>query len=362
MTKYYDLRNILKKDAHYNMIFGERSNGKTYACLLYGLERYCKYSEEMAIIRRWSEDITGKRASVLFNALIENNVIDKLTKHTWDNVYYYAGKWYLCRYEGDKRICDNKPFCYGFAISQYEHDKSTSYPNVTTIIFDEFLTRNVYLRDEFISFMNTISTIIRQRNNVKIFMLGNTVSKYCPYFSEMGLTNIQKMNQGEIDLYTYGNSDLKVAVEYCSASENKNKKSNIYFAFNNPKLNMIKNGIWEFDIYPHCTYKYKHKDVLYVYMIEFDGNTLQCEIINSENKLFTFIHKKTTPIKLESCLIYSTTPNPEYYRRMFINRPITDLERKIYSFFLNKNVFYQDNEVGDIVSNYLKWCKINSGV
>ena len=30
-SKYYSLNNILKKDAQYNIIFGQRSNGKTYA-------------------------------------------------------------------------------------------------------------------------------------------------------------------------------------------------------------------------------------------------------------------------------------------------------------------------------------------
>ena len=44
MVKYYSLKNILKKNAQYNMIFGERSNGKTYSVLYYALENYlCQY-------------------------------------------------------------------------------------------------------------------------------------------------------------------------------------------------------------------------------------------------------------------------------------------------------------------------------
>lgn len=100
-----------------------------------------------------------------------------------------------------------------------EHDKSTSYPNITTIVFDEFLTRGSYLKDEFILFTNVCSTIIRQRNDVKIFMLGNTVNKYSPYFSEMGLSNIKNQKQGTIDIYRYGDSDLIVAVEYCASTQ-----------------------------------------------------------------------------------------------------------------------------------------------
>ena len=40
--KFYSLKNILSKDAQYNIIFGERSNGKTYSVLKYGLEKFCQ--------------------------------------------------------------------------------------------------------------------------------------------------------------------------------------------------------------------------------------------------------------------------------------------------------------------------------
>ena len=46
MTKkkfnYYSLKNIQRKNATYNVIFGERSNGKTYAVLKQALENYKK--------------------------------------------------------------------------------------------------------------------------------------------------------------------------------------------------------------------------------------------------------------------------------------------------------------------------------
>ena len=54
--KFYNLKNILTKDAQYNIIFGERSNGKTYAVEKYAIERYAKTGEQLAIVRRWDED------------------------------------------------------------------------------------------------------------------------------------------------------------------------------------------------------------------------------------------------------------------------------------------------------------------
>ena len=355
--KFYSLKNILSKDAQYNIIFGERSNGKTYSVLKYGLEKFCKTGEQTAIVRRWSEDFKGKRGSTMYQALVNNNEIEKLTDGKWTDVYYYSGRWYLCKYnEKEERTILEKPISYSFALGSMEHDKSTSYPEITTILFDEFLTRTMYLPDEFVLFMNVLSTIIRHRKNVKIFMLGNTVNKYCPYFNEMGLRHIKDMNVGDIDIYTYGDSDLKVAVEYCKPNR-QGKESDTYFAFDNPKLNMITGGAWEVNIYPHCPIKYAPKDVKFTYFILFDGEILQCEIIMKDNNNFTFIHRKTSPIKdTEKDLIYSTEykPLPNWKRK--INKPTTELEKKIALYFAKDKVFYQDNDVGEIVRNYLIWC------
>lgn len=237
-----------------------------------------------------------------------------------------------------------------------EHDKSTSYNGITTIVFDEFLTRQVYITDEFVLFCNVCSTIIRHRNNVKIYMLGNTVNKYCPYFSEMGLTHIKEQKQGTIDLYRYGESGLTVAVEYCKPFA-KGKDSDIYFAFENPKLSMITGGQWELDIYPHLPFKYQPKDILLIYFIVFDDIILQCEIVEKEGDTFTFIHEKTTPLKdTENDIIFSLGYSPKLNYKRNIMKPQTNIDKKIAWYFSTGRVFYQNNEVGEVVNNYLKQC------
>lgn len=355
--KFYSLKNILARDAQYNVIFGERSNGKTYAVLKYGVERFAESGEQLAIVRRWQDDFTGKRGGTMFDALVSNGEISKVTKGEWTGVYYYGSKWFFCRYDEDgKRINHEKPFAYGFAISTMEHDKSTAYPEITTICFDEFLTRTAYLPDEFVLFMNVCSTIIRHRTNVKIFMLGNTVNRYCPYFKEMGLTHVKEMQPGSIDVYRYGDSELKVAVEYTLPNKD-GKESDFYFAFDNPKLSMITGGAWEIDIYPHCPVKYTPAEVVYTYFIEFSGDLLQCEIVCHNDLYFTFIHRKTTELKHpETDLIYSTEYNPRPNYRRNITHPMSTLEKKIVEHFKKDKIFYSDNEVGEIVRNYLIWC------
>lgn len=354
--KYYSLKNILSKNAQYNIIFGERSNGKTYSVLKYGLERYVKHGEQTAIVRRWQEDFTGKRGVTLYDAIVANGEVTRLTGGEYTNIYYWGSKWYLCRYEDGKRINAPEPFAYGFSISSMEHDKSTSYPLITTICFDEFITRTAYLPDEFVLFMNVISTIVRQRKNVKIFMLGNTVNKFNPYFVEMGLHHSKNMKPGDIDIYRYGESDLTVAVEYTKSGK-AGKESDLYFAFDNPKLQMITGGSWEIDIYPHCPIKFRPKDVAFTFFIEFSGDILQCEVVTTPDSSFIFIHRKTTELKNpEEDLIFSPEIKhlPNWKRK--ITKPTSSVEKKIADYFVKDKVFYADNEVGEIVRNYLIWC------
>lgn len=362
--EYYSLAPILEEKAHYNIIIGERSNGKTYSVLQKIINDYAEYGHQAALLRRMQEDFIGKRGAGLFEPLINNGEIELATAGKWTSVYYYASRWFLCRYEEDKkgnteRITDTQPFMYGFALSQMEHEKGTGYPNVKTIVFDEFITRMAYLRDEFVLFMNTLSTIIRSRDDVTIFMLGNTVNKYCPYFDEMGLRHIKDMKQGEIDVYQLKHASgkvLKVAVEYCKPFE-KGKKSDFYFAFDNQKLEMITSGVWEIDIYPHCPYKYKPKNILFTYFIEFDKELLQCEVIQVDSITFTFIHRKTTPLKNpDKDLVFTTRydARPNYRRKL--TRPRLEIEKKIAEYYASDKIFYQDNEVGEIVRNYLLWC------
>lgn len=353
--KFYSLKNIMAKNAPYNIIISERSNGKTYACLMEILKNYVKYRKQGAYIRRWVDDLKTKQAGNLFQAIVENGDIEKLTNGEFTDIYYRHYKWYLCTYDCEgNRVCDNEPFMYFFALTSMEHDKSVSYPSITTIVFDEFITRSMYLPDEFVIFCNVLSTIIRHRSDVKIFMLGNTVNKYCPYFAEMGLKHVKDMQQGTIDLYRYGDSKLTVAVEFVKPNK-QGKESDFYFSFDNPKLQMITGGAWEIDIYPHCPCKYTKKDIVFTYYIDFDGDLLQCEIIQKDDLFFTFIHAKTTPI-FDGELIYSCEYHAEPNYRRKITNPITPIDKKIFDFFKREKVFYANNEIGEIVRNYLLWC------
>lgn len=357
---FYHIKKLLASypGCKYYMVYSLRSNGKSYSVLEYILERYLNGEGQGAIIRRYDLDFKQRRGGAMFAPLVENGLIELYSAGKYNGVKYQAGEFYLYHRNDDGEIdlVDSKPFCYGFSLTGGEHDKSTGYPGVTTVLFDEFISRDGYLVDEFVLLMNQLSTIIRRRNNVTIFMLGNTINPYNPYFEEMGLNHVRKQKPGTVDIYEYGQSGLKIACEYAE-KPTESYDSDVYFAFDNPKLKMITEGDWELSVYPHCPIKYRPKDIKFTYFIKFKENLLQCEIVMQGKHNFTFIHKKTTELQNpERDLIFDTEENSLYSYGRNITRAANTIQQKIGWYFKADKVFYQDNLTGEVVRNYIDWC------
>ena len=362
--EYYSLDRLLECNATYNIAFGKRSRGKTFACLKYCLERFVKYGEQFAYVRREDTDFKQKRAAVLFDNLNAAGVIYELTHGEWSEVYYYSGRFYLSKVDEEHQTRTNSPDPIGFTFSltTSSHDKSAAFPDVWNIFFDEFIPEvgHTYLYQEFAVFHGLLSTIIRKKIGVKIFMAANALDPYCIYFREFGLKHVKDMKPGQLDTYTFDNERLTIAIEYTDSSPT-DSESEYYYAFDNPRLKMITDGTWSMDLYPHLTpeMKYKPKDVKLTYYIEYDNECVKCEIVKMNRDYFTSIHRKTTPIKDEKALIFSTEQQLGRTRRVLINSPIDQVGKAIWQQFFEKKVYYSENEVGNLVDAYIQWCYEN---
>lgn len=60
MNKYYNLKNLLKENALYNVIIGERSNGKTYATLEYAIKNILKRVGKLQLLEGGKKILQGK--------------------------------------------------------------------------------------------------------------------------------------------------------------------------------------------------------------------------------------------------------------------------------------------------------------
>ena len=356
---FYDIGPIDETNAVYRMIIGQRSNGKTYSVLKHMIEGYLNEGKRSAYIRRYDEDIQPKHLSSLF--MPHYDLIKELTDGKYNSVFYRAKEFHLCYLDEDGKITLKDPiaFCITASINTAEHTKGQDRGEIHLVCFDEFATRQGYLQNEFILYCNLLSSIIRNREDTIIYMLANTVNRYCPYFSEMGLKDVENMPQGQIYFYTYGNKDLTVAVEYCDPVKATEKVASKFFAFDNPQLDMITTGAWELQFYPRPPYKILLSDIRYQFYIQFGEQLLCGEIIHPKSgkfrqDLFIFIHPQTKDIEISSKTpLYTENFSTSICHVRFLNDCPTALHKLIKDLIMKKAICFSSNETGELFRNWL---------
>lgn len=212
--KYYSYKNgILQHNFDYNFIVGGRSNGKTTGYQLeVALENYLNNKEQFVKIVRTNDDTVP----LLNEDWIDVNVKNKLKSKGLTYVYYrktfYIGL--IKDYEdyGLKKFVQEKADVWGYVIplSQQARYKSSDRSKVSTIVFDEFAIADeyMYLPNEVEQLMSLISTIIRSRDNVKVFFIGNALSLKNPYFDYFGI-DASKLKSGNIYSFAQCGDEFK---------------------------------------------------------------------------------------------------------------------------------------------------------
>lgn len=294
--RYYNTERIRKTDSIYNFVIGERSNGKTTAVLRDIVDDYYRTGRKGAVVRQMEIDIQGHKGGSLFNGLEAGNMISELTDDEWSGVKYKNRAYYFTKRdpETNEVTASAEPFCYIFAISQSTHYKGNSYPNIGTIMFDEFMRMDsMYLQDEVFQFLNLVSTLVREKADAKIFMVANTVSWNSPYFTTMRLREVSKMKPGDLQVFDFndGKYDVKIAVEYCeNTADYGGKDSDVYFTFvNDDRVRMITDGTFAVPEYPKCPHSFRSRDILCTYWFQTDDKTIRGRLIHpARDQLFVF--------------------------------------------------------------------------
>lgn len=262
---HYDISNIYNTEAQYNILYGERSNGKSYMVKIVTLLDAFENGIEFGYIRRWREEITVDKIIEYF----ADAPIEKITNGTYVSLTAYRSNIYFIDADKNKspeRI--GKSFC----LTGETHYKSLAYPKMDNIIFEEFITDKGYLRDEVHTLENLVSTIMRRRKG-RVWLIGNTLTRLVPYFNEWELTQTPKQKQGQIVMYRHETDErdeqtgetiiINIAVEYTAHIKSNSKM------FFSKKSKMITKGAWESKEQPHLPdklmYYKKYYRVLYEY-------------------------------------------------------------------------------------------------
>lgn len=246
--KFYSCENILKEDANYNILLGERSNGKSYAIKEYCVRESYDYGNKFIYLRRYQMDVKNKMVTGYF----VDCPIKSITHGKYNAIECYQGSIYSGNYDENGKFIKGKELGKVMYLSGNEHFKSQAYPNYTNIIYEEFVTKSLYLDDEPNILQELVSTVARRRK-IKVWLIGNTINRINPYFNTWSLKNVPYQKQGTIENYFFdtmqtdenGNEiKIKISVEFC---ENSGNNSKMFFG---AKEKSIASGSWESKNYP----------------------------------------------------------------------------------------------------------------
>lgn len=255
---FLNLDEIDKYECRYNIFCGSRCAGKTYQYKIRTLDNALR-DRQTAYVRRYDEDIKPSKIATLWDDVYNQGIIKKYGEKIapgYDdyNVFYKGSVFYLIGINEGEAPKQIKAISRAASMSKWIRYKSNNYDNCDDCFFEEFLTSEEELSDEFKKFENMVSTICRQRK-CHIYLFGNTVSRDSQILKGMGI-NARDLQIGvsiyeykEIDPETHNYLYNSVCVNnYGSRGQNEETKS--MFIFNNQKSKrMIVGGEWEHEEY-----------------------------------------------------------------------------------------------------------------
>lgn len=185
---FYDGYQTLTHNAVFNMIVGPRGYGKSFWGKCWAIKDYLKRGNQFIYLRRYKTDL--KTIDKFFDDIIVEEIFPEIE---------FKVK--------DKNLFINDELAgYAIPLSQAQSFKSTSFPLVDKIIYDEFILEKGgihYIQgdNEPEVFIGFCETVFRSRENVKAFLLANSVTMNNPYFKFWNISfpkghNLVKRNNG----------------------------------------------------------------------------------------------------------------------------------------------------------------------
>lgn len=286
--EYYNITNMLATNAQYMILLGQRANGKSYQAKKTVIENAYRTDHKFVYLRRWRADIKTKAIEQYF----ADADIRRWTEGTYDSLVCWNGSIYFGKYNKETEKVDKvKEIGKYCALNESERYKSWAFVDYDYIIYEEFITDNVYLFEEPRILQQFVSTVARQ-GSVHVIMVGNTLTRVCPYFSEWCLDGVLKQKQGTIEVYHFHVDNdvvIDIAVEYCA---NMNYKNTMFFG---QSAKQIVSGEWDTNAEPKLPKKQSCYETVYEVKVEFQKFTfiMQLMIEKEEGGAIVFVYPYT---------------------------------------------------------------------
>lgn len=345
---HYNIDKISEIDANYYIIYGEKSNGKTYQVKTKkAILHYLETGMRFILLRRWREDVTNLWVEQYFN---EDLDIAKMTNNRYNYIECYRKVLYFANVivdeeTGEQKKTRGEKIGYVMSLSTEQHYSGASFLDVDTIIFEEFMERGMYIGREPSKFEIFYNTIDRKRGTTKVFMVGNTISRVCPYIKDWGLEEIfSKLKQGNITTKTIHNetNDVVIAIEYCQSSGGKQMSIGSVSS-------MVEKGSWQTFPQPKLPKSYNDYNKLFQFGFQYKGFRFLCELLY-DKKTFEdcwFIYPYSKEFDADLLVFSDEIKTSKYWQCDIYNPSIrNDKLKRLLSTFRENKIFYSSDLCG----------------
>ena len=184
---YYNIHDLRTYNRLHNLIVGVRGHGKTYCltdlCIKTGLEQK---NISFIVLTRYKEDIKD----------LKDGWWD-IVAHLYPDYMFYSKRNIIYA----KNSLETFPIGEFIALRDYMRAKRKPRPYVKIIFFDEFLNEeNDYLPNEIKAYLSVCDSVIRNRDNVRCYLVSNHISVINPYFNYFGFIQLgSRFTRGKHD-------------------------------------------------------------------------------------------------------------------------------------------------------------------
>lgn len=223
---FWDINRTLTHNMLVNVIVGNRGGGKSYGAKKRAIDNFIKHGEQFGYIRRYKDDLKKP---------MEQFFKDIAWEYPEHEFKIESDKFMIrMRPENPKQKWTEKDIAgFGFALSTASNKKSIAYPDITMLIFDEFLIEKGnqrYLSGEPEKLLNLYETVARPgtgHKRVVLFLLANAISITNPYFLYWNLKMPKKADKN--GKYIWKHPSRPILVEDVRNQAFIDKKKNTEF-------------------------------------------------------------------------------------------------------------------------------------
>lgn len=204
------------------------------------------------------------------------------------------------------------------------------------------MERGTYIPHEPDRLMIFYSTIDRKRGTTKLYMVGNSISRVCPYIKEWDLDTIfRNLKQGEIATKEIHNEEniVKIAIEFCMASGGKT------MTIGNAS-SMIDKGSWQTFPQPRLPKSYKEYKMLFRFGFQYKGFRFICEYLqdNVIHETIFFIYPTNKEFRDNIIVFSDEIKVSSLWQRDIYNISIkNDRLKNLFMNFKENKIFYSSD-------------------